>query len=151
MAISDKPDRSTPNVPKPKLSRSAKVLAVLLIVFVFCDILLSPLGFETRGSAILGHMASLPWFGLLIVGLVLNLASLIILFFRRRPSSILAIVGSLIYVAVLLGDQAGFVVSIRPPPLITDVEIVTFFVLVAVIYFASRVYRESQPNMSPRR
>ena len=129
------------------LSKNGKVLAVLLLVFVFCDILLSPLGFETREKAILGNAASLPWLGLLFGGLILNIISLIILSFRARISSLLSIVGSIAYIAVLIGDQAGLVVSVRPPPLITDVEIVTFFVLLAALFYASRVYRESHAGI----
>ena len=126
-----------------KPTGNGKTLAILLIVFVFCDILLSPLGFETRGSAILGNPASLPWFGLLIAGLILNIVSLVLLSFRPRASSIFAIAGSFIYILVLIGDQAGVVTPIRPPPLITDVEIPTFIVLVVTLFFASRVYTES--------
>jgi hypothetical protein len=122
------------------LSSNGKVLAVLLLVFVFCDILLSPLGFETRANAILGNTSSLPWFAGLVVGLVLNIAALILVFFRPRAAGTAAFVGSLIYLIVLLGDQAGLVVSIRPPPLITDVEVVTFFVLIGTLFFAWRVY-----------
>lgn len=133
----------------PRLSSNGKLLAILLVVFVFCDILLSPIGFETRGSAILSNAASLPWFGLLIGGLILNILALIILFFRARISSILTLVGSPVYIAVLLGDQAGLVTSIRPPVLITDVEVVTFFVLLAVLFFASRLYRESHIKIGP--
>jgi len=134
-------------VPKPKLSQNGKILLVLLVVFVICDILLSPIGFETRGSEILSHASSVAWFGGLIVGLVLNIAALVVLFFRPRASSILAIVGSLVYIAVIIGDQAHLIWD-TPPAAITDVEIVTVIVLVAVISFASRIYAESRPKMT---
>ena len=114
-----------------------------MVVFVFCDILLSPLGFETRGPAILSNAVSLPWFGLLIGGLILNIVTLILLSFRGRASSIIALVGSVIYI-FLLADQAGLIISIRPPSSITDVEIVTFVVLVVTLLYASRVYRETR-------
>ncbi len=132
-----------------KLSRNGKALAILLIVFVFCDFLLSPLGFETRGSAILGNPASLPWLGLLFGGLILNIFSLILVSFRSRIASILAITGSVAYIILALADQGAFVISIRPPIPITDVEIITILVLVAILFFASRVYLESTPG-SPR-
>jgi hypothetical protein len=106
-----------------KLSRNGKALAILLIVFVFCDFLLSPLVFETRGLAILGSPASRPWLGLLFGGLILNIFSLILVAFKRRIASILAIIGSIAYIIVGLADQAGLVSAIRPPVLISDVEI----------------------------
>jgi len=110
-------------------------------VFVFCDILLSPLVFETRGASILGSSASLPWFGLLVLGLMLNILALVVLFFRPRGSSILAILGSAVYIVVILGDQVGLVTPVAAPPLIRDVEVVTFFVLVAAIFYSSKIYR----------
>jgi hypothetical protein len=130
-----------------KLSRNGKALAILLLVFVFCDFLLSPLGFETRGSAILGNPASLPWLGLIFGGLILNIISLVLVSFRSRVASILAIIGSIAYIIVGLADQVGLVTSIRPPPLITDVEIITILVLVAVLFLASRVHVESTPSL----
>ena len=131
------------------MTGTAKTLAILLIVFVFCDFLLSPLGFETRGSAMLGNLASLPWLGLLFGGLILNIISLILVPFRPRTASILAIVGSTVYIAVGLADQAGFVTSIRAPVLIADVEVVTIVLLVGVLFLASRVYKEGATKLPP--
>ena len=124
-----------------RITTNEKVLAALLVVFIFCDILLSPVGFETRGQAILSNSASLPWFALLIIGLVLNIGALIVLFFRSRLSSSIAILGSILYLAVLVADQARLVTAIPPPQLITDVELVTFVVLVGAIVSAVRVLR----------
>ena len=125
-----------------RLSRNGKILAVLLLVFVFCDFLLSPLGFETRGSAILGNPASAPWLGLLFGGLILNILALILVGFKPRVASILTIIGSVGYIILAFADQLGLVTSVKTPPLITDVEVVTVIVLAAVIYFASKVYSE---------
>jgi hypothetical protein len=66
--------------------------------------------------------------------------------FRARVASILALLGSAIYIVPLLGDQAGLINPIGPPPLITDVEIVTFFVLVMTLLYAARLFRESPPR-----
>jgi hypothetical protein len=129
------------------MTGTAKTLAILLIVFVFCDFLLSPLGFETRGSALLGNPASLPWLGLLFGGLILNIISLILLRSRPRTASILAIVGSIAYIVVGLGDLAGFVSSLRAPVLIADVEVVTIVLLVGVLFLASRVYKEGATSL----
>jgi hypothetical protein len=128
------------------LSRNGKTLAILLLVFVFCDFLLSPLGFETRGSAILGNPASLGWLGLLFGGLILNIISLILVSFKSRVAATLTIIGSIAYIILAIADQAGLVTPIRPPALITDVEVVTVLVLVAAILFASRVFAERSPN-----
>jgi hypothetical protein len=126
-----------------KATRDVKVLAILLVVFVFCDFLLSPLGFETRGSAILNNPSSLPWLGLLFGGLILNIISLILVFFRPRIASILSIIGSVGYIILAIGDQEHLVTSLAPPALITDVEVVTVVVLLAVLMFDVRIYRMS--------
>lgn len=123
-----------------KQSHGTQILAVLLLVFIVCGILLTPLGFETRASAVLSNPASLPWLGLAFGGLILIIVSLIVVFFRARIASILATIGSVGSAVLFLADQAGLVVSTRPPPLITAVEIVTTAVIVAILFFASRVY-----------
>jgi len=129
-----------------RFSRNGKILAMLLLVFVFCDFLLSPLGFETRGSAILTNPASLPWLGLLFGGLTLNVIALVLVGFRPRPASTLAVVGSVGYIILALADQLGLVTPLKTPSLITDVEVVTVVVLLAAIYFARKVYAEVSPN-----
>lgn len=125
------------------LSRNGKILAVLLLAYAACAVLLTPLGFETRASAVLGNPASLPWLGLAFGGLILTLASLIIVFFRARIASILATIGSVGSGILFLADQMGLAVSIRPPPVITAVEGIATAVLAAIVFFASRVYREA--------
>lgn len=129
------------------LSRDGRILAALLLVFVFCDLLLSPLGFETRGSAILGSASSRPWLVLLFGGLILNIVSLILVFSSPRAAAILSIVGSIGYIALGLADQAGLVTPLRAPTAISAVEVVTLLVLLGVIFIASRVYREIAPNV----
>ncbi len=126
-----------------KPSHNAKILALLLLMFIACGILLTPLGFETRASAVLGNPASLPWLGLGFSGLILNAVSLILLFVGARIASILATIGSIGSAFLFLADQAGVAVSIRPPPTITAVEIVATVLIVAIVCFASRVYRET--------
>jgi hypothetical protein len=126
-----------------RLSHDGRILVTLLIAFVICGILLSPLGFETRASAFLSSPASLPWLGLAFGGLILNLGSLVLAFFKARTASMLATLGSIASVALFVADQAGLAISIRPPPAITALEAVTTAVAGAIIFVASRVYRET--------
>src|SRR5256885_16117739 len=120
-----------------KLSHNAKILALLLLMFIACGILLTPLGFETRASAVLGNPASLPWLGLGFSGLILNAVSLILLFVGARIASILATIGSIGSAFLFLADQAGVAVSIRPPPTITAVVIVAHVLVFGVGFFSS--------------
>ena len=126
-----------------RLTGNGKALAVLLVVFLFCDFLLSPLVFETRASAIIGNPASLLWLEVLFGGLILNIIALILVSFRPRTASILSIVGSIAYIAVSLADQVGYVSTIAAPPPVSDVEIAATVVLIGALFFASRVYKES--------
>jgi hypothetical protein len=126
-----------------KLSGNGKALAVLLLVFVFCDFLISPLVFETRGSAIIGDPASLRWLVVLFGGLLLNVFALILVAFKPRIAAVLAIIGSVAYIIVSLADQAGLVSSVRAPVIVADIELVAVVVLAAVLFFAWRVYLES--------
>jgi hypothetical protein len=123
-----------------KASRDAKILAVLLLLFVFCDLLLSPVGFETRASAIFKDPSSLPWLGILFAGLILNVLSLILVLFRPRVASVLAMIGTVVYLVPLIADQLHIFTQLAPPPLIADVEGVTAVVLLGVFISAVRLY-----------
>jgi hypothetical protein len=129
-----------------KLSGNAKALAILLVVFVFCDFLISPLVFETRGSDIIGNPASLRWLVVLFGGLLLNIIALVLVAFRPRTAAILAIIGSIAYIVVSFADQAGLVSSLRAPVVVADIELVAVIVLAGVLFLASRVYLESAPS-----
>ena len=127
-----------------KTSRDAKILAILLLVFIVCDILLSPVGFETRASEIFKSPSSLSWLGLLFVGLILNVVSLILVSFRPRIASILSMIGTIAYIVPLIADQAHIFTSSAPPPLITEVEGITLVVLLGVFIAAVRTYAASK-------
>src|SRR2546422_6449007 len=130
-----------------KLSHNAKILALLLLMFIACGILLTPLGFETRASAVLGNPASLPWLGLGFSGLILNAVSLILLFVGARIASILATIGSIGSAFLFLADQAGVAVSIRPPPTITAGGNVAPVPVVGVVFLRFRRYCEVWPAL----
>src|SRR6266852_4515838 len=129
---------------KVKSSRDAKILAILLLVFIFCDILLSPVGFETRASAIFRNPSSLPWLGILFGGLILNVVSLLLVFFRPRIASVLSMIGTIVYLIPLIADQEHIFTPLAPPPLITDVEGVTAVVLLGVFISAVKLYGKSK-------
>jgi hypothetical protein len=109
-----------------KLSTNVKILAVLLLIFVFCDFLISPVVFETRSAAIIGNPSSFRWLVLLFGGLILNVISLILLYFKPRIATLFAIVGSIAYLAVTIGDQLGMVTPLKPPIPVTIIEVVAF-------------------------
>ena len=124
------------------LSGNGKVLVVLLIVFVVCDILLTPLGLETRPFADITTIG-FATLAFLFFGLALNVASIFLIFRMPRNASTLAAVGSVFFFPALLADQSGNFSTMSAPARITGVEFVTAIVLIAAIFFALRVNREN--------
>lgn len=120
------------------LSSSAKVLAVILVTYVVCDILLTPAGFETRpvsGITPLGFTT----LGLIFLGLALIVGSLALLFRKSGRASILAILGLLLYFPALIADRTGLFAALPSPGAITVVEIVQAIIAILGIILAWRV------------
>ena len=126
-----------------KLSSNGKILAALLVVFVVCDIFLTPLGgLETRSFSNITSLG-LTTLIVLFAALAINVISLILLFRKPRRASMLAIIGSILFFPALIADQTGLFSSQTAPMAITVLEWVTTVVLLAAIFFASRVHREN--------
>ncbi len=130
-----------------KLSRGVLALGAALASNVVLAILLSPLGYESRpptALTIVGYIA----IGTVFAGLILDLASIILLFWRTRLASRLAIIGSIIFVFPNVADQTGSFFSRPIPAVINTLEYVFAVVLVVTLFLASAVYRESKPSPS---
>ena len=122
-------------------------LAAALAVDVLVIILLTPLGFETRPPSDLktgGYIA----IGTIFAGLILYLASIGLLFRRKRLASSLAIVASILFFLPIFGDQTGSFFSLPIPPVINTLEYILIVVLLVTLFLASKVYRESKPAPS---
>lgn len=127
------------------LSRSAKVLTVILVSYIVCDILLTPAGFETRpvsGITTLGFAT----LGLIFLGLALIVGSLVLLFRKSRRVSILAILGLLLYFPALIADRTGLFAALPSPDAITGVEIVQAIIAIFGVLFAWRVLQNKAPQ-----
>lgn len=115
-------------------STGAKVLAAVLVIYVVLDILLTPVGhLETRPVADVTGIgfASL---GLLFVGLVLAILSLVLLFRRSRRAPVVAIVAGVLFFPAAIADQVGLFSSLRPPAAIAVLELVQALVAIVVIF-----------------
>lgn len=130
-----------------KLSRIVLALAVALVVNVVLVVLLTPLGFETRPATDLKTVGYIA-IGTIFAALILDIASFALLFRRVRLASSLAFVGSILLFFPIFGDQAGLFFSVPIPPAIHTLEYISVVVLLATLFLASKVYRESDP--SPR-
>jgi hypothetical protein len=131
-----------------KLSTNATALAALLVVNVVVIFLLTPLGFESRPSTDLKTVGYIA-IGTIFTGLALDLASVALLLLRRvRLASIVAIVASVLFFFPILGDWTGSFFSLPIPPVINTLEYIFAVVLVATLFLASRVFRETVPTSS---
>ena len=123
-------------------SGRGRVLAMLLIIYILFDILLTPLGgFETRPSANVTAVG-FATVSVLFVGLVLSVVSLVMLFYKPRRVPIVAIVAGILYFPALIADQTGYFSSLQPPAAITGLEIVQLLVALVTIFLASSVHRQ---------
>jgi hypothetical protein len=124
------------------LSRDAKLLRILLVVYIIADIFLTPIGgLETRPAS---NVTTLGFatVGLLFVGLALNSVSLGFLFRTPRRSPVLAIVGSLLYFPAAIVDSTGLFSSLQRPLGIAYLEAIEGVVALAVIVLAVRLHKE---------
>ena len=125
-----------------KLSSRGKGLAVLLVIYVLFDILLTPLGgFETRPSANVTTLGIVTVV-LLFVGLALGIVSLVLLFYKPRRAPIIAIIAGILYFPAFIADQTGYFSSLQPPTAITALEIVQALVVLATIFLSSSIHRQ---------
>jgi hypothetical protein len=116
-----------------KLSNPAKVLAAILVVYIVCDILLTPVtGLETRPVS---HVTGIGFtvLGLLFIGLALAIVSFVLLFRRSLRAPTIAIVAAVLYFPAVLAEQTGNFSSIRPPAAIETVELIQAVVAVILV------------------
>ena len=129
-----------------KLSSRGKGLAVLLVIYVLFDILLTPLGgFETRPAANVTTLGIVT-VSLFFVGLVLSVASLVLLFYKTRRAPMVAIIAGILYFPAFIADQSGNFSSLQPPAAITVLETAQALVVLATIFLASSIYRQKTVN-----
>jgi hypothetical protein len=129
-----------------KLSRNALALAVALVVNVLLVILLTPLGFETRPATELKTVGYIA-IGTIFAGLILDLASIVLLFRSVRLASSLAIGGSILFFFPIFGDRMGSFFSLPIPPVINILEYLLFVVLLVTLFLAWKVRRESNSSL----
>lgn len=125
-----------------KLSTSAKILALALLAYIACDILLTPAArLETRpigGVTGLG----LATLSLLFAGLALAIVALVLWFRRSRRTSIVAIIAALLYLPAPLAEVTGNFSVFRPPTAIAWLEALQALVALIVVITGVRTLRD---------
>jgi hypothetical protein len=124
-----------------KLSNASRILAVILAVYIVCDILLTPLaGLETRPVAKVTGLG-FAVLGLLFAGLALAIVAIVLLFRRSRRAPVVAIIAAVLYLPAFLAEQAGLFSAFRPPTGIERVEVVQAVIAVIAVGLALWVLR----------
>jgi hypothetical protein len=117
------------------LSNARRGLALVLVAYVVCDVLLTPpAGIETRNPAdvtVLG-IASLV---LLFVRLALSIVALVLLFRRSRRAPIIAIVAAVLFLPAFLAEQTGHFSSLQAPAAIERIELIQVVVALLIVAF----------------
>ncbi len=130
-----------------KFSRNAIILAIVMVVNVVIIILLTPIGFETRPQS---HLKTLGYLAIstIFIGLAMDLASIILLLFKRsrvKLASGLPIISSILFLLVIFVDRTGSFFSVPTPPAINTLEYLFTAVLIVTLIIASLVQRGSKP------
>lgn len=126
-----------------RLGNASLALVVALVVNVILAVLLSPLGFESRppaGLTVIGYVS----IGAVVVGIVLDVASIVVIFRRARLASILTIIGSVVFLIPNVTDKLGAFFTLPVPPVIDALEWVFLAALLVTLLLAWVVYRGSE-------
>ena len=123
---------------------TSKTLAIILVIAIACGYLLSPLGLETRLSAI-KTLALAPFF--LTGALLIPIASLILLFRKPMIAGVLVVIDAVFIFFIAPADQAGFFFNAPPPKGVTVVEFVLIFVGVGYMLLGPKLRSESRRMM----
>jgi hypothetical protein len=129
-----------------KRSKRVSVLATVLALNVVLAVLLTPLGFESRPPTNLTNVGYIA-IGTVFAGLILDVAAIILLFRGRiRLGSILAIIGSILFVFPNVVDRTGSFFTLPIPPVVSILEYAFMAALLVTLFLASTVYRESRTS-----
>jgi hypothetical protein len=124
-----------------KLTKSERILALSLVLYIVIDILLTPLArLETRNPAnitVLG-IATLV---LLFIGLALSVVAITLLFSRSKYLSMVAVVGGVLYFPAAVAEWTGAFSAVGAPTAIQLLELAQAVVAVIVIGAAFWVRR----------
>lgn len=129
-----------------KLSRNSRLLLTSLGAYVIFDILLTPVGgLETRPVSDV-TTSGFVTLGLLFAGLLLAVAAAGLLFVSLRVSSLVGILGAILYFPAFVSDEVGLFSAMRAPIGIALLELVQAIAAAFAVFFAIRVHRETRKH-----
>ena len=118
------------------MSRVGKGLVVLLLAYVVADVLLTPPArLETRDPALVTPLGFVT-LGLLFLGLLLAIISVVLLIRGSRRASVFAVIAAVLYFPAATAEWSDHFSKLSPPQAISTVEVVQGFIAALVIVFA---------------
>lgn len=124
-----------------KLSITERILALTLLAYIVCDVLLTPLGgIETRDPARVTTVG-IAALTLLFVGLALSIVALVLLFRGSERSSLVGIIAAVLYFPAFLTELTGHFSSLQAPIGIVRVELVQAVIAVIAMGLSFWVLR----------
>jgi hypothetical protein len=128
----------------PKLTKEARFMARLLILYVVADFSLTPLGgLETRPVSQVTTVG-FATLGLLFTGLALNIICLILILRHYNQAPRFGIIGSILFFPAAIADQTGQFSTLTPPAAITYIEVIEALVAISLIFFGVRLLLKRQ-------
>jgi hypothetical protein len=124
-----------------KLTKTGKIMALLLLLALVFGYLLTPLGLEPR-TPDLRTFVIVPFF--VTASLGLPIISSVLLFIKPRVTAILMIINAIIMLFLVAGDQAGFFFTTPPPIGITVFEFLSIAVSIGFLLYGPVLYRENK-------
>jgi uncharacterized membrane protein (DUF2068 family) len=122
------------------MSGKGKLLGVALLLCIALDVLLTPVGLESRSASdvtTLGLAAGV----LSLVGLVLAVSSLVLIFRKPRWGSTLAVLAGLLFVPGIAVDRAGLFHTNQLAPsgvVVVEISLLAAAVVVMALGFGAR-------------
>lgn len=124
-----------------KLTKTAKIIAVLLVLAIIFGYLLTPLGLEPRAPNI-RTVAIIPFF--IAASLGIPIAALILLFIKPRITGLLVIINAIIMLFLVAGDQGGFFFTTPAPDAITILEFLSMILSILFLLYGPALRRNSK-------
>jgi len=124
------------------MSRPATQLRLLIGAHLVWTVLLTPAAFETR------PFSSFTPIGFVSLALVfttvgLDIAAFILVGRRPHLAGSLAAIGPFLFVGPFIVDQAGLFSALRPPTVISLLEVVALLTQLSILWVALRVRRNA--------
>ena len=133
-----------------RLGKGSVALVVALVSSIVLAVLLSPLGFERRPPTDLTFIGYIS-IGSVALGILLDLIATVMILRRVGSASLLAIVGSVLFLVPNVTDKMGVFFSLAAPPVISGLEDVHLVVVLVALVLAWTVHRGSHSGPSHRR